>query len=338
MKLKDATALFEITNMCNMQCRHCYKRDFGEKDLTFEQIKTIILKISEFGIRHLVFTGGEPFLRKDLFKIIDFAAQNNIEDIVLNTNGSLLNKSGVITEVNGHLDLITCLPVSFDGARSETHDFIRGNGQFTKLIKTLENELLINWPLGLNVTIGRWNFDDLYKFFELYDKLEAEDINFGIFIPSGKGDQLKDQVLLPEQCESLINIAKQKKAEGYEVELCSMPYSNLYAKNLSGACCNIFTDFITITAQGHVIPCMLYDFDCGSILEMDLDDIFANQLVELFRDPNMLQKKMTGYCKGCRDFSLCNGGCNLLTYALTGTIFASDPLCPLQNRNRDLET
>ncbi|HUX99449.1 MAG TPA: radical SAM protein [Candidatus Deferrimicrobium sp.] len=335
MKLKDATALFEITNACNMQCRHCYKRDAGEQDLTLEQIKTIIGKITEFGIRHVVLTGGEPFLRKDLFKIIEYAGQNHIEDIVINTNGTLLNNSEVITGVNEHKDLITGLPVSFDGARSETHDFIRGAGQFTKLIKILENDLLANWPLGVNVTIGKWNFDDLHKFFELYDKLDAEDINFGIFIPSGKGDKLKDQVLLPEQCDSLITIAKQKKEAGYEVELCSVPYSNLFAKDLSGACCHIFTDFISITAQGNVIPCMLYDFDCGSILEMEMDDIFANPLVELFREPKKLQKKMNRYCNQCHKFSQCNGGCNLLTYALTGTIFESDPLCPLQHKDRE---
>jgi radical SAM protein with 4Fe4S-binding SPASM domain len=315
-----------------MNCRHCYKPNLGEIDLSLEQIKTILAKLSLSGIRHLLFTGGEPLLRKDLFEIIDCAIHYDFEDIAINTNGLLLRNSKILDQIRERSDIISCLPVSFDGARSETHDFIRGEGQFKKLMSILEPDSMRNIPIGLNVTIGRWNFHDLEEFFAIYDKLNANDINFGIFIPLGRGVTLKEQVLTSEQCETLIQFAKQKHDAGYLVQLCSLPYAKLYEPTISGSCCNIFTEFITITAQGNVVPCILYEYNLGSLLEMELKDILSNPLVKIFQKTRKLRKKMTGYCSTCSKIKICRGGCNLLTYALTGNIFASDPLCPLPKK------
>ncbi|NVM30387.1 MAG: radical SAM protein [Candidatus Helarchaeota archaeon] len=330
MKLKKALALFEITNACNMNCIHCYKENLGGKQLSLEEINRIIDKISAFGVRNLILTGGEPLLRNDLFDIIDHAKKRKIRDVVINTNGILLDNSKIVDEIIQRLDVIAGIPVSFDGARSETHDFIRGKGQFVKLMKIFESETR-DLPLGMNVTLGKWNFEDFETFFEIYDNLHASDINFGIFIPLGRGEQLKDQVLTPAQCRSLIEMAKEKKRMGYEIELCSLPYANIDTKGLSGACCNIFTEFITVTAEGDMVPCILYDYKCGSILERELGEIFSNPLVHFFRYPKKLKKYMVGYCNTCPKFDLCKGGCKLLTFALKGTIYNSDPSCPLMH-------
>jgi len=333
LKLKNAGVLFEITNTCNLNCRHCYKPNFGGKDLTLEQIRTILMKLAGFGVHYMLLTGGEPLLRKDLFQIIDSAIHYDFEEIIINTNGLLLNDSKVVDEIRDRINVISCLPLSFDGARSETHDWIRGKGQFDKLMSILETNAVQNLPIDVNVTIGQWNFEDLEHFFVLYERLNANAINFGIFIPLGKGSNMKDQVLTIKQCETLIQFAKMKKNQGYEVELCSLPYANIYDPDLSGNCCHIFTEFITVTARGNIIPCILYDYDLGSPLKMELKEIFSNPLVNIFRKPKKLQKKMNGYCNTCSQFEICKGGCKVLTNALTGCIFNSDPLCPFQKRS-----
>ena len=142
MKIDNAGALFEVTNACNLHCKHCYKMPLGGNDLTLGQIKYILEKISDFGIKRLLLTGGEPFLRNDLFEIIDYAVECNIEDIEINTNGTLLDDATIINEIKERLDTIIGLPVSIDGARSETHDFIRGKGQFTKLLVKRDSGLV----------------------------------------------------------------------------------------------------------------------------------------------------------------------------------------------------
>ncbi len=331
MKLKRAIALFEITNACNMDCRHCYRQDLGGIQLNLEEVKIIIEKISKGGVTSLILTGGEPLIRNDIFEIVDYANDCGMEDVVINTNGIKLKDPTIIAEIERRLDIISALPVSFDGARPETHDFVRGEGQFLHLMKVLENKLLAEFPIGINVTLGKWNFKDFAPFFELYDKLKALDINFGIFVPFGAGKQLVDQVLSPAQCRELIELSKEKYEAGYEVELCSVPASRLITKEISGLCCEVFKDVITITAKGNVIPCILYDFNCGSLLEMDLKKILSTELVKLFRNPKKFKRKMTGYCNSCQKFHLCKGGCKLVTYSLKGTIFDSDPLCPFQD-------
>ena len=70
MKQEITTALFEITNACNLNCIHCYRENRGGKELSLKQIKIIIEKITASGVDSLILTGGEPLLRKDLFEIL----------------------------------------------------------------------------------------------------------------------------------------------------------------------------------------------------------------------------------------------------------------------------
>ncbi len=334
MSFKIPGALFEVTNQCNLRCKHCYKKYLGTDDLTPQQTTLILDKISDFGIKHLLITGGEPFLRKDLFKIIDYALESGIEDVAINTNGTLLNNPDIVHGIIERLDFISGIPVSFDGASPATHDFIRGAGQFDRLMKILKHSSINDLPLEVNVTLGQWNFAEFEAFFDIYDELYAQNINFGIFIPMGLGSSMKNEVLSRQQCKNIIVWAKDKIDLGYQVELCSLPYSNLFVEDISGSCCNIFTDFITITGKGDVIPCILYDFSCGSLLEVSLDDILSTKLAKEFRTPQLMQRKMKGHCEGCPTFELCKGGCHLLTYTLSNTIYDSDLCCPFQDEFR----
>ena len=169
MSVKIATCLFEITSKCNLNCIHCYRRH-DQNNLSFQDIKKIIDRIVPAGITNLILTGGEPFLRADLFKIIDYSADRGITDIAINTNGTLFDNPQIISEIQKRLDIITSIPVSFDGATSQTHDYIRGRGKFTELMTILKGKSLSDFPVSVNVTIGKWNFNDFDEFFTLYEK------------------------------------------------------------------------------------------------------------------------------------------------------------------------
>ncbi len=338
MSFNIQTILFELTKSCNLNCKHCYTIDFeNHRDsisevLSLNQVKLILNRVKQYNIKNIVLSGGEPFLRKDIFEIIDIAGNFGFESIVINTNGILLNDLRIINQIKTRLDLITAIVISFDGATSQTHDFIRGKGQFDKLIKILEKIYSYDLPLGLNVTIGNWNFHELNDFFNIYDKFNAFYMNFGLFIPIGNGIKIKEQILSPKKIAELIHMTAEKRLTGYNVDLCSFPYSKLINKDISGYCCNIFTDFITVTAQGNVIPCIMYDFNCGSLLEPDINikEILNHPLAQTFRDPSKLKKKMKGKCTDCSEFNTCKGGCKLLALSLKNDMFESDPLCPIK--------
>ena len=94
-----------VTMGCNAKCKHCYTMGGRklENEYTTEQILEIIDQLSKMNIAQMFFTGGEPFLRKDIVKILNYANEKGI-DILISTNGSIL-KEETIQQIE-HLSLI----------------------------------------------------------------------------------------------------------------------------------------------------------------------------------------------------------------------------------------
>ena len=324
----NSVLLFEITTKCNLNCTHCFGNKSTNDLLTLSQIKQILTKANSYGVADLILTGGEPFLREDIFEIIRSAKKSGIKNIAITTNGLMLENENVVRDIKKNLDTIAQLYIGFNGATSATHDFIRGEGQFDKLIQILQNRSLRKAPIGIDVCIGKWNVHELYDFFEMAEMFNGRFFNFVPFVPIGAGKNLIDQVLSPQECMTMLEMVKEKKKEGYFVDLCFTPYAKVIDEELTG-CCNILSEFLTITAQGDVVPCLyMKDYNLGSFLTNNLEQIYSNPKAKYFLQPQNYQNKMEGYCNRCPSFHICEGGCRVVTYALKGTIFDTDPLCP----------
>lgn len=132
---KPPVVCIMITGKCNSHCRQCdvWKRK-PTKELSTEQWKSAISKLKKWiGPFYLNIFGGEPFLRKDLFEIIEFAQNKGIFTDVI-TNGLLL--SARYRELsNSNLSKIT---VSLDGATAKTHDFLKGHGSFKSVVPAIK--------------------------------------------------------------------------------------------------------------------------------------------------------------------------------------------------------
>ncbi|MFH1381236.1 MAG: radical SAM protein, partial [Candidatus Omnitrophota bacterium] len=84
-------AMFELTYRCNFRCVHCYvAADKKKKELGIEEVKVILDQLKKAGCFHVGFTGGELFLRKDIFKILNYAKQSGFRISIL-TNGFLID-------------------------------------------------------------------------------------------------------------------------------------------------------------------------------------------------------------------------------------------------------
>jgi len=324
----NSVLLFEITTKCNLNCTHCFGNKSPNNFLSVSQIHQILKKATSYGITDLILTGGEPFMREDFFDIIHSAKKVGIENIAITTNGLLLNDKKLVRRIKKNRNIITQLYIGVNGATSTTHNLIRGKGQFNKLLEILESPLVRKLPIGMDICIGKWNVHELYDFFELGELFNCQFFNFVPLVPVGEGKNLIDQVLSPEECKAMLEMVKEKKKEGYFVDLCFTPYAKVIDEELTG-CCNILSEFLTITAQGDVVPCLyMKDYNLGSFLKNDLEQIYSNPKAKFFLQPQNYQDKMEGYCKRCPSFHICQGGCKMVTYALKGTIFDTDPLCP----------
>jgi len=125
-----------ITYRCNLQCRHCdIWKDKKGKELTAAQWIRSIKKLRDWlGPFRLDISGGEPFLRKDMFEIVDFCDKNEVR-IVVTTNATLLDSK--IIEKLSHVNSLT-LNISIDGAAPETHDYLRNKrGVYEKVMDVL---------------------------------------------------------------------------------------------------------------------------------------------------------------------------------------------------------
>jgi len=173
-----------VGTICNFRCKQCDLWKIPtkpEKYLISQQIKNILKDLRDWlGPFRLVFTGSEPFLRKDMIKILKFVSQNNIYTVIT-SNGWLIDKKLAQEIVLSGLDVIN---ISLDGVNPETHDFLRGKkNAFKKAIVALENlkkarGRLKTPAIYINTVIMHKNVNQLEELAKLTKKVGIDAIRF----------------------------------------------------------------------------------------------------------------------------------------------------------------
>jgi len=175
---------FSLTNRCNLRCKMCgVSKDSTPEDyeLPTEKVKDIIMQIKEMGINHIIFSGGEPLLRKDLVEIVRFAHENNIKMVDLITNGTMLDDVIIKELAEAGLNYIG---ISIDGL-SQASSKIRGPGVFEKVVGNIDNLNKYKSKygkrspaLGINFTIMGENVNDILPMIDLARSIKCFFISF----------------------------------------------------------------------------------------------------------------------------------------------------------------
>jgi len=175
---------FSLTNRCNLRCKMCEiskNSTVEESELSTDKVKEIILQIRDIGINHIIFSGGEPLLRRDLVEIIRFAHENNIQMVDLITNGTMLDDAIMKELIDAGLNH---MGISIDGL-SQTSANIRGQGVFEKVLSNINNLNLYkskygrNSPsVGINFTIMGENIQDMVPMVDLAKEMKCLFISF----------------------------------------------------------------------------------------------------------------------------------------------------------------
>ncbi|MEO6693341.1 MAG: radical SAM protein, partial [Saprospiraceae bacterium] len=150
-----------VTEGCNLKCISCSYREALPNEFTFGEIKTLAEQLNNFGLKHIVFSGGEPLLRRDFKQICELFVNNKK---TLLTNGLLLEKKS--DDFQNTFDEII---VSIDGANAETHNKIRGIISFDIILKGIKKTLQTNLKQNISIrtVIQKNNFSELPAFIEL---------------------------------------------------------------------------------------------------------------------------------------------------------------------------
>lgn len=332
---------WNITRRCNLKCIHCYvdagPRDPGE--LTTEEAMDVVDQMAEVGVPMVIFSGGEPLLREDLFQIAEYAGSKGIK-LVLSTNGTLITK-----EVARRLkDLgFYYVGISLDSIDESYHDAFRGvRGAFAATLTGIKNAVEAGLDVGLRFTVTSRNIEEAPKYIDFAASLGVKRITFYHLSAAGRAQKMeRDWYYKPEQykafMEALIDYAR-KYSGILEIETTLAPYDGIYiAQKLGGS--EEYLKFvesaggcgrkmISIYPNGDVYPCQFLDFyKLGNVKERRLRDILKPEVVEPFVNT---ERYLRGpKCSACKYKQYCKGGDRARAYYLTGDIWGDDPLCPI---------
>lgn len=189
---------FKITHKCNLTCRHCPFWHENLPQMTFEEIKEVLKSLYDMGVRILLIEGGEPFLWRD--------GSYHLQDVVNEAKKYFLSV-GVTTNGTISMELDSnSLWVSLDGLK-ETHNHIRGQDIFDKVIENIESSSHPN--LYVNTTINKLNWQEIPEMVKFL-KGKVKGITIQFYYPYENTDPLmltKDKRI--KVLEELIRLKKE---------------------------------------------------------------------------------------------------------------------------------
>jgi radical SAM protein with 4Fe4S-binding SPASM domain len=339
------TVQWHITDKCNLNCTHCY-RDEKTEELPLEHLKAIADTVLE-GMRVLnvspcfALSGGEPLLRKDLVDLIEYLYQQGVTNILLETNGTLIDNQ-VVHMLTQHSPPITTIQVSLDGSTPSVHDPIRGKGTFKKAVAGLNRiRKDTNLYTTISYTFHSKNVEDIPFIIQLGEHLGVDALYLTRLVPIGRGKRMN--VLTPEKTKEVLTFLHQKnkefKSKGkpkITENRCLFHLTdpeeavNRYrmgGERLGNACAVASSTF-TILSDGTAVPCRRLPIPLANLLEQSFLDIwFKNDVLWDFR---RRQKLLKGKCKTCPFLQykgLCDGGAACIAYGYSNDYNNPDPQC-----------
>jgi len=336
---------WESTIKCNLACAHCRRIETNKtayKDVSTAQAKDFLEQLAGLGIEQsmmpvLVFSGGEPLCRDDLFELISRAGSLGIIP-ALATNGTLIDSTVAerIRETG-----VMRVSVSLDGATAEVHNKLRQlSGSFEKAIEGIGHLREQKVPFQINMTLTRHNAHQIEDVYNLAKSLGAVAVHIFMLVPVGCGQSLADtDMLSPKQYEQkMLDICKLDGRGELQLKVTCGPHyervtreqgvsSHMKASRSGhgGASrgCLAGIGVLFVGHQGDVFPCGYLPVRCGNVLEDKLSDIwYNNKDLARMRDSNQLE----GKCGICGYRQIC-GGCRGRAYAATGNYMAEEPFC-----------
>jgi len=261
------SAIFMINKNCNQNCKFCLNSWQTSKELTLDEKKKVLDRLKESNVEVVAFSGGEPLMSKDLIELVDYAYYKNNFKIVIQTNGTLLNKE-FLEQIKGK---VFVLEISLEGLEKE-HNYLVGRLNFRKVLKNIK--LAKNYlEVFTNFTITKMNKDCLEDYVKFLDKLEIKVANFTKLYLSGNA--LKNKELIPSEKDYGNFLEKLSKIKsnvllnvqaGFSEEVLKKYKIQNYSR------CSIGKE-ITITPSGSIRLCPSSPINWGDALTSDLNFI-----------------------------------------------------------------
>ncbi|MGC9166966.1 MAG: radical SAM protein [Thermoplasmata archaeon] len=344
--------VWNITKQCNLKCLHCYANagPFKHKDeLTLNEKLNVVDQFDELGVPILSFSGGEPLISPDFWKVAEYASKKGMYTTIA-TNGTLLTKQNVEKLKNIGIKYVE---VSLDAPEPKTHDMFRGvEGAWERTVEGIKNVVQTGaFDTAIATTATRYNISEIPQMIDLAISLGVKKFIVFNFVPTGRGKDIIMQDLSPKERNDLLNYLydrwQEKKIDIFST---SPTYSQIgiervlagigktyspthFASADYGSAGVALAEFIggcgagrlyaSLEDNGDVGPCVFLPIKVGNVREKPFKEIWENsKVLQDLRNRDLYEEA----CKSCVFRNPC-GGCRARAYGYFGNYLGPDPGC-----------
>ena len=351
-KDKRPVVVWNVTRQCNLKCVHCYahaKNTSFDNELSTEQGKQLIDDLADFGSPVMLFSGGEPLVRKDLLQLAAYAVEKGMR-AVISTNGTLITPEMArnLKEIG-----LSYVGISLDGME-EINDRFRGvNGAFRSALEGIKNSQAAGIKVGLRFTVNKFNVNEIPKIFQLLEEMDIPRVCFYHLVYAGRGTKLVKEDLSHEGTRAAVDLiideTRRLFDKGKPKEVLTVdnhadgPYIYLRLLKENPARAKDVLELLKWNEgnnSGRGIGCVSWDGEVyadqfwrhhsfGNIKDRPFSQIWMDTSETLMGKLKEKKKHVKGRCATCNWLDVCGGNFRVRAEAISGDIWAPDPACYL---------
>ena len=348
--------VWNCTQRCNLHCIHCYAQASAQGcsgEFDTKQAKAFIHDLADFKVPVILFSGGEPLLREDIFELAGFAREKGLRTVI-STNGTLITEKVAIQLAQLGLAEVG---ISLDGSEP-TNDRFRGqSGAYQAALRGFRNCKSQGLRVSLRLTITRFNYQDIPAIFDLVEQENIDRACFYHLAYVGRAGSLgMDSDLSHQQKRAVLDLICQHTLELYrrglskeiltvdnhadgiyiylklkkdDPERAARALELLRSNGGNGAGISI----AAIDNLGNVHPDQFWwHYSLGNVLQRKFSDIWMDTSDPLLARLKERKGLLKGRCARCHYFDLCRGNLRVRAEAVFGDVWAEDPACYLSDQ------
>ncbi len=344
--------IWNLTRRCNLSCLHCYanSRDVHYSgELTTSACLSVIEDLAAYGAQAVIFSGGEPLLRPDLFDLMAAAKERGLYTS-LSTNGVLIGVETVRRLLDAGTDYVG---VSLDGLEP-VHDRFRGeHGAFRRSLRGIRLCRDVGLKVGIRTTLTRYALPELPGLLSLLVRERLPKFYLSHLVYAGRGGMHASDDVLPEETRRVMTFLLEKALEYADGDL---PHEIVTGNNdADGVYCYLWMRDRDPARAARLLPLLrrwggnragvlVADIDprgevhadpfwshhsFGNVRERPFSAIWEDRSDPLMAALKAPRRPVKGRCGACVHYAVCGGNTRVRAEYATGDPWAEDPACYL---------
>ncbi|MBC2710736.1 MAG: 12,18-didecarboxysiroheme deacetylase [Desulfosarcina sp.] len=354
-KDKRPVVVWNVTRKCNLKCVHCYAHATEESvanELSTDEGKALLDDLAQFGAPVILFSGGEPMVRKDLPELAAYAVEKGMR-AVISTNGTLITPGMAKTLKSIGLSYVG---ISLDGMK-EINDKFRGvSGAYDKALEGIRNCQDAGIKVGLRFTINKFNVDEIPAIFDLLEEMDIPRVCFYHLVYAGRGSKMVEEDLSLEGTRKAVDLiidrTKALHDKGIPKEVLTVdnhadgPYLYLRLLKENPERAAEVLELLKMNEgnnSGRGIGCVSWDGEVyadqfwrhhsfGNVRQRPFSEIWTQPEDDLLLKLKEKKRHVKGKCSTCAWLDVCGGNFRVRAEAVYGDVWAEDPACYLTDK------